>query len=161
MEMRANTRKMIAKSATIYKFSCTDALICEHPCEARCRRNMLDTSVNIRGLKKMAVDSVSASKVPVPDKAEKTGKKVAIIGGGPSGLSAAYYLELMGHDVTVFNRGTRPLGLTGLTEISGDRTNEEESGCSDHRRRSFGACCSYRAGHGGPSVLRARDRKDA
>ncbi len=76
------------------------ALVCEHPCEARCRRNMVDTSVNIRGMKLAAVDY--AGKVPAPEKAAPTGKRVAIIGGGPSGLSAAYYLQLMGHQTTVY-----------------------------------------------------------
>ncbi|MFT3982546.1 MAG: NAD(P)-binding protein [Lachnospiraceae bacterium] len=78
------------------------ALICEHPCEARCRRNMIDSSVNIRGMKRMAVDNARANTVPVPEKAPSSGKKVAIIGGGPGGLSAAYYLELMGHHAVVF-----------------------------------------------------------
>lgn len=76
------------------------ALICEHPCEARCRRNMLDSSVNIRGLKRYAVDN--AGVVPAPVCGQSTGKRVAIVGGGPSGLSAAYYLQLMGHSCTVF-----------------------------------------------------------
>ena len=76
------------------------ALICEHPCEARCRRNMLDSSVNIRGLKRYAVDN--AGVVPAPVCGPSTGKRVAIVGGGPSGLSAAYYLQLMGHSCTVF-----------------------------------------------------------
>ena len=70
------------------------AYICEHPCEARCRRNMVDDAVNIRGLKRYAVDH--ADNVPQPKKAPATGKSVAIIGGGPGGLSAAYYLALMG-----------------------------------------------------------------
>lgn len=78
------------------------ALVCEHPCEARCRRNMVDSSVNIRGLKRYAVDH--CGNVPAPECAEYTGKKVAIIGGGPSGLSAAYYLQLMGHQTTVFEQ---------------------------------------------------------
>ena len=76
------------------------ALICEHPCEARCRRNMLDSSVNILGLKRYAVDN--AGVVPAPVCGPSTGKRVAIVGGGPSGLSAAYYLQLMGHSCTVF-----------------------------------------------------------
>ncbi len=76
------------------------ALVCEHPCEARCRRNMVDNAVNIRGMKLAAVDN--AGDVPVPERAESTGKRVAIIGGGPSGLSAAYYLQLMGHQTTVY-----------------------------------------------------------
>lgn len=78
------------------------ALVCEHPCEARCRRNMVDDAINIRGLKRVAVDK--AGKVPVPENAPSTGKKIAIIGGGPSGLSAAYYLQLMGHQTTVFEK---------------------------------------------------------
>ena len=76
------------------------AYICEHPCEARCRRNMVDDAINIRGMKRYAVDH--AGVVPQPECAPATGKKVAIIGGGPSGLSCAYYLALMGHGVTVY-----------------------------------------------------------
>ena len=56
------------------------AYICEHPCEARCRRNMIDDAINIRGLKRYAVDT--AGDVPQPPCAPPTGKKVAIIGGG-------------------------------------------------------------------------------
>ena len=78
------------------------ALICEHPCESHCRRRLLDDAINIRGLKRMAVDN--AGDVPVPQAAEATGKKVAVIGGGPAGLSAAYFLALMGHSVTVFEK---------------------------------------------------------
>ena len=85
------------------------AYICEHPCEARCRRNMIDDAVNIRGLKRYAVDN--AGYVPQPDCAEPTGKKVAVIGGGPSGLSAAYYLALMGHKVTVYEKRAKLGGM--------------------------------------------------
>lgn len=78
------------------------AYICEHPCEARCRRQMVDDAINIRGLKRYAVDH--AGPVPQPQPAPATGKSVAIIGGGPGGLSAAYYLALMGHRVTVYEK---------------------------------------------------------
>ena len=61
---------------------------------------MFDTAVNIRGLKRFAVDN--AGVVPAPPCAEATGKRVAIVGGGPSGLSAAYFLSLMGHKCVVF-----------------------------------------------------------
>lgn len=85
------------------------AYICEHPCEARCRRNMIDDAINIRGLKRYAVDH--AGDVPQPACAPPTGKKVAIIGGGPSGLSCAYYLTLMGHKVTVFEERAKLGGM--------------------------------------------------
>ena len=85
------------------------AYICEHPCEARCRRNMIDDAINIRGLKRYAVDH--AGVVPQPECAPSTGKKVAIIGGGLSGLSCAYYLALMGHKVTVFEERDKLGGM--------------------------------------------------
>ena len=78
------------------------AMICEHPCESRCRRTLLDAPINIRGLKLAAVNHGGI--VPAPVCAPSTGKRVAIIGGGPSGLSAAYYLQLMGHQCTVFEQ---------------------------------------------------------
>lgn len=85
------------------------AYICEHPCEARCRRNMVDDPLNIRGLKRYAVDN--AGDVPQPACAPATGKKIAVIGGGPGGLSAAYYLALMGHKVTIYEKRKRLGGM--------------------------------------------------
>ncbi|NFO04095.1 FAD-dependent oxidoreductase [Clostridium botulinum] len=85
------------------------AFICEHPCEARCRRNMLDDSINIRGLKRFAVDN--AGKVPTPKCASPTGKKIAVIGGGPGGLSAAYFLALMGHTVVIYEKRKKLGGM--------------------------------------------------
>ncbi len=87
------------------------ALICEHPCEARCRRNMIDDSINIRGMKRYIVDNAPTNTVPVPECAPSTGKKVAIIGGGPSGLTAAYFLQLMGHQTTVFEEKAKLGGM--------------------------------------------------
>lgn len=78
------------------------AFICEHPCEERCRRNLIDSPINIRGLKKFAVDQIAADKVATPKAGEPTGKKIAIVGGGPAGLTTAYFLSLMGHKVVVF-----------------------------------------------------------
>ena len=85
------------------------ALVCEHPCEKRCRRTMIDAPVNIRGIKKFAVDNLPANKVPVPQRGVDTGRRIAVIGGGPSGLTCAYFLALMGHEVTVFE-GRKKLG---------------------------------------------------
>lgn len=78
----------------------TCGYVCEHPCEMHCRRGMVDDPMNIRGLKRYAVDHMEHDYRP--EMAEKTGKKVAIVGGGPAGLSAAYYLSCMGHEVTIF-----------------------------------------------------------
>ena len=84
-------------------------LICEHPCETRCRRTMVDDPINIRGLKRYAVENEKT--IPKPQCAEKTGKKVAVIGAGPAGLSAAYYLSMMGHQVTVYEQRKQPGGM--------------------------------------------------
>jgi len=81
-------------------FPTTCGFICEHPCEARCRRNMMDDAINIRGLKRVAADF--AGEVEPPKCASSTGKTVAVLGGGPGGMSAAYYLQLMGHQVTIY-----------------------------------------------------------
>ena len=74
--------------------------VCEHPCEMHCRRGMVDDPMNIRGLKRFAVDHMERDYRP--HMAEPTGKRVAVVGGGPAGLSCAYYLAVMGHKVTIF-----------------------------------------------------------
>ncbi len=90
-------------------FPAVCGLICEHPCEVRCRRTMVDDAINIRGLKRFATEHEGKPK-PFA-RAEATGKRIAVIGGGPSGLSAAFYLSLMGHDVTVFEQRKRLGGM--------------------------------------------------
>jgi NADPH-dependent glutamate synthase beta subunit-like oxidoreductase len=83
-------------------------LICEHPCEITCRRGMVDDPLNIRGLKLYATTHMEDYD---PPKALATGKRVAIIGGGPAGLSAAYYLALMGHVPTIFEQRSHLGGM--------------------------------------------------
>ena len=85
------------------------AHICEHPCEARCRRNLIDAPVNIRALKRYAVENCAT--VENPEIMDDTGKKVAIIGGGPTGLSAAYFLAIMGHKPTIFEKRSQLGGM--------------------------------------------------
>lgn len=77
--------------------------VCEHPCEARCRRRMVDDAVNICGIKRYACDHASPNAAPPPC-APPTGKRIGVIGGGPGGLSAAYFLSLMGHTVEVYDQ---------------------------------------------------------
>jgi NADPH-dependent glutamate synthase beta subunit-like oxidoreductase len=85
------------------------AYVCEHPCEARCRRTSIDAPLSIRGIKRYAVDH--AGDVPAPECAEPTGKKVLVVGGGPCGLSCAYYLSLMGHKVKVVDQREKLGGM--------------------------------------------------
>ena len=90
-------------------FPAACALICEHPCEAACRRGMIDSPINIRGIKRSAIEG--AGTVAPPECLPSTGKKIAVIGGGPSGLTAAYYLQLMGHQADVFEQRAKLGGM--------------------------------------------------
>ena len=77
--------------------------VCPHPCETACRRGKVDESINIAQLKAFAADMDSNSDSYLPEKDAPTGKKIAIIGGGPAGLTAAYRLAISGHEVTVYD----------------------------------------------------------
>ncbi len=78
--------------------------VCPHPCEKKCRRRLVEEPISIAALKAYAADrDFESGNVFVPEIAEPTGKKVAVIGGGPGGISAAYYLAIKGHYVTVFD----------------------------------------------------------
>jgi NADH-quinone oxidoreductase subunit F len=84
--------------------------VCQHPCDNRCRRQTLDEAVNMREVHRFIADSVFNSdrrddmfKRILARKLEPTGRKIAIAGAGPAGLTAAFYLALLGHDVTVYD----------------------------------------------------------
>lgn len=88
------------------------ALICHHPCEQECRRNDVDEPLAVRDLKRFVSEVVGGRRSSTPLKrAPDTGKKVAIIGAGPAGLTAALELVKLGHQVTVFEKAPVPGGL--------------------------------------------------
>ena len=83
--------------------------VCQHPCDDRCRRAAVDEAVNMRDVHRLIADSVFLSdrfdamvEKVVARKKEPTGREVAVVGAGPTGLTCAYYLALLGHSVTVF-----------------------------------------------------------
>lgn len=75
--------------------------ICPHPCETACRRGEVDEPVSICALKRFVADTVDIEKLPIPE-IEKKQEKVAIVGSGPAGLTAAYFLAMEGYQVTIF-----------------------------------------------------------
>lgn len=78
--------------------------VCPHPCETACRRKLVEQPISIAYLKAFAADADLASGRPWrPALAPETGKRVAVVGGGPAGLTAAYFLRCHGHDVTVLD----------------------------------------------------------
>lgn len=77
--------------------------VCPHPCEKACRRGKVEEPINIAQLKFFAADLDLKGEKYLPACVKATGKKVAIVGGGPAGLTAAYYLRTLGHEVTVFD----------------------------------------------------------
>lgn len=78
--------------------------VCPHPCETACRRKMVEEPISIAFLKSFAADEdLKSGDKFMPEIAESTGKSVGIIGGGPAGLTAAYFLAVKGHKVTVYD----------------------------------------------------------
>jgi heterodisulfide reductase subunit A-like polyferredoxin len=89
--------------------------VCQHPCEGKCNRNELDDAVSARDLKRFAADYVFANQekfkdVP-PQPATQHQEKIAVIGGGPAGLTAAADLRLMGYAVTIFDANAKLGGM--------------------------------------------------
>ena len=87
--------------------------VCVRPCEVACRRNLLDegAAVGIDYMKRFAADYDLASDSKfIPEKTASTGKKVAVIGAGPGGLTTAYYLQLKGHQADIFEANEHPGG---------------------------------------------------
>jgi NADPH-dependent glutamate synthase beta subunit-like oxidoreductase len=101
--------------------------VCFAPCQEGCRQEKNDHPIQIRLLKRYAADSIGRLKRDV-SRAKPTGKKIAVIGGGPSGISCAFYLGMLGHDVTVFEKNDRCGGamLWGIPKYRLPKTVMEE-----------------------------------
>jgi NADH-quinone oxidoreductase subunit F len=92
--------------------------ICQHPCDNRCRRQSFDEPVNMREVHRFIADSIYQSERfesmverIAAHKLSPTGRKIAVAGSGPTGLTAAFYLTMLGHDVTIFEEHSEAGGM--------------------------------------------------
>ena len=92
--------------------------VCQHPCDNRCRRQTVDEAVNMREVHRLIADAILLSDgstrwsaASSPSGCAPTGRKVAIVGAGPTGLTAAFYLALLGHEVTVYDSHAEAGGM--------------------------------------------------
>jgi formate dehydrogenase major subunit len=119
--LKANTEGSFTESARIFKrtipFPSVLGRVCPAPCEEHCRRDEVEEAIAIRDSHRYAGDQVLKAqalgeKAPVPFEIQPaSGKRVAVVGSGPAGMSSAYYLAIAGHEVTVFERDPAPGGM--------------------------------------------------
>ncbi len=107
-----NTEEAIRLIKEVLPFPASLGRVCPRPCEAQCRRTCSDDAVSICFLKRSVADEDLARPDPyVPSVGSDTGRRVAIVGAGPAGLTAAFYLRKLGHAVTVFDAHPEPGGM--------------------------------------------------
>jgi glutamate synthase (NADPH/NADH) small chain len=87
---------------------CPTEILCEDACV---RHTHEDKPVEIGLLQRYATDPIFESNIPLFERAERSGKRIAVVGAGPAGLSCAHRLAMLGHDVVIFNRDSKPGGL--------------------------------------------------
>ncbi|HXU85266.1 MAG TPA: FAD-dependent oxidoreductase [Verrucomicrobiae bacterium] len=120
--LKANAEADFTESTRIFKrtipFPSVLGRVCPAPCEEHCRRDEVDEAIAIRDSHRYAGDQVIKAMMddgidpPVPFEVQpRSGRRAAIIGSGPAGMAAAYYLLIAGHDVTVFERDPAPGGM--------------------------------------------------
>ena len=85
--------------------------VCYHPCETSCNRGELDSAVSIHAVERFLGDQAALEGWTIPPAAPPSGKRVLVVGAGPSGLSAAYHLTRLGHAVEVHEAGAMPGGM--------------------------------------------------
>jgi NADPH-dependent glutamate synthase beta subunit-like oxidoreductase/formate hydrogenlyase subunit 6/NADH:ubiquinone oxidoreductase subunit I/ferredoxin len=120
--LKANAEGNFRESARIFKrtipFPSVLGRVCPAPCEEHCRRDEVDEAIAIRDTHRYAGDQVLKAQLddgvdpPIPfERQARSGRRAAVIGSGPAGMAAAYYLLIAGHDVTVFERDPAPGGM--------------------------------------------------
>ena len=87
------------------------ALFGYHPCESHCNRGPIDSAVSIHAVERFLGDMAAQEGWPLPIERRVSGKRVLVVGAGPSGLSAAYHLARLGHAVEIHEAGPLPGGM--------------------------------------------------
>jgi len=109
-----DTAYAVMRQANPLSYVC--GMICARPCEERCRRGELEQSVGVRALKYFASTMALEDNKIKEDKLESNGKKIAIIGSGPAGLSAAYFLGRSGYNVTIYEAEKTAGGVPAIID---------------------------------------------
>ena len=92
-------------------FPAVHGRVCYHPCETSCNRKDVDSAVSIHAVERFLGDMAATENWQLPIEGKPSGKRLLVVGGGPSGLSAAYHLARLGHTVEIHDAGSMPGGM--------------------------------------------------